>query len=47
MADNDNTLIAGVEGSLYFLDVSTGVFGNVIKKIDGIPGDPVDVVVKK
>jgi hypothetical protein len=38
-----NTLVAGVEGSLYYLDVSTGKFGDLIKKIDGIPGAPIDV----
>jgi len=47
ITDGDNTLIAGVDGAVYFLDVSTGVNGNVIKKIDGIPGSPIDVVVKK
>jgi hypothetical protein len=38
-----NTLVAGVEGSLYYLDISTGKFGDIIKKIDGIPGAPIDV----
>ena len=44
--DNGNTLIAGVDGSLYLLDVSTGKFGDIIKKIDGIPGTPVDAVIR-
>jgi hypothetical protein len=44
--DDGNTLIAGVEGALYFLDVSTGRFGDIKRKIDGIPGTPVDAVVK-
>jgi hypothetical protein len=44
---DDEHLIAGVEGSLYWLDVSTGVLGKVIKKIDGIPGEPIDIVEKK
>jgi len=43
LIDDDHTLIAGVDGSVYWLDVNNGVFGNVIKKIDGIPGSPVDV----
>ncbi|HEX6428635.1 MAG TPA: hypothetical protein VF008_13160, partial [Niastella sp.] len=46
MIDNGNTLAAGVEGSLYFLDVSTGKFGDILKKYDGIPGSPVDVAIK-
>jgi hypothetical protein len=44
---NDDVLMAGVEGSLYYLDVSTGQNGNVTKVIDNIPGYPVDVVVRK
>lgn len=44
--DEGNTLIAGVDGTVYFLDVSTGKFGDIKKKIDGIPGTPVDAVVK-
>jgi hypothetical protein len=46
MIDNGNTLVAGVEGSLYFLDVSTGKFGDILKKYDGIPGAPVDIAIK-
>jgi hypothetical protein len=44
--DNGNTLIAGVDGTLYFLDVSTGKFGEIKKKINGIPGTPVDATVR-
>ena len=44
--DNGNTLIAGVEGSVYLLDVSTGKFGDIKKKIDGIPGTPVDATTR-
>lgn len=43
IANNGNTLIAGVEGALYYLDVSVGKFGDILKKIDGIPGKPVDL----
>ena len=45
--DNGNVLLAGTEGSLYHLDISTGKFGDVIKKIDGIPGAPVDATIRK
>lgn len=45
--DNGNTLIAGVEGAVYFLDISTGKFGDILKKYNGIPGAPVDVAVRK
>jgi hypothetical protein len=43
LSPDGNTLMAGVEGSLYYLNVSTGKFGDIIKKIDGIPGSPIDV----
>lgn len=43
---DQNTLLAGVEGTLYYLDVSTGKYGDLEKKIDGIPGSPVDVAVR-
>jgi hypothetical protein len=44
---DDDLLMAGVEGKLYYLDVSTGKNGTVTKVIDNIPGYPVDVVVRK
>ena len=47
LTNNDNTLIAGVDGTVYFLDVSPGKFGDIIQRYDGIPGAPVDVVVRK
>jgi hypothetical protein len=47
LTDGDNTLIAGVDGAVYYLDVSTGKFGDVIRKYTGIPGAPVDVIKTK
>jgi PKD domain-containing protein len=44
LTDSDNTLIAGVDGAVYYLDVSTGKFGDIIRKYTGIPGSPVDVI---
>lgn len=46
VTDGGNTLIAGVNGTVYFLDISTGKNGQVIKQIDNVPGSPVDVVVR-
>jgi hypothetical protein len=43
---DDNTLAAGVEGTVYFLDISVGKSGNILKTYTGIPGSPVDVAVK-
>ncbi|WP_276481792.1 PKD-like family lipoprotein [Paraflavitalea pollutisoli] len=44
--DGGNTLLAGTAGSLYQLDVSTGKFGEIIKKQDGIPGNTIDAVIR-
>ncbi|OQP42825.1 hypothetical protein A4H97_11745 [Niastella yeongjuensis] len=40
---DNTTMIAGVEGSLYYIDIDSQELGTLIKKIDGIPGDPIDV----
>ena len=42
-----NTLTTGVDGSVLFLDVSTGKYGDVIRRIDNIPGSPMDVYVRQ
>jgi hypothetical protein len=42
-----NTLTTGVDGSVFFLDVSTGKYGDVIRRIDNIPGSPTDVYVRQ
>lgn len=44
--DDGNTLVAGVDGTLYYLNISVGKYGDLIKKIDGIPGKPVDLAVR-
>lgn len=43
---DDNTLTVGTDGSVYMLDVNVGKTGNIIKTINGIPGSPVDVIIK-
>ncbi|AEW00376.1 hypothetical protein A4D02_23910 [Niastella koreensis] len=43
LINNDNTLVVGVDGSVYWYDITNGILGNLIKKIDGIPGSPIDV----
>lgn len=40
---DQNTLVAGTEGKLLYLDVRTGVNGTVIKTVEGIPGTPMDL----
>ncbi len=46
VSPDGGTLYVGVEGSLYFLDVSVGKTGNILRKIDGIPGAPVDIYLR-
>ena len=46
VTDGGNTLIAGVNGTVYFLDISTGHNGQLIKQINNVPGSPVDVAVR-
>jgi hypothetical protein len=46
VTENDNTLMAGIEGSLYYLDISSGKFGDLKKKVDGLPGKLIDVEVR-
>ncbi|MBL1410417.1 PKD-like family lipoprotein [Sphingobacterium faecale] len=45
--DDDNTLIVGADNGLHYLDVQAGKNGNLIKKISGIPGQPIDVASRK
>jgi hypothetical protein len=49
LSSDDNTLIAGVDGSIYFLDVSVGKDGSTTTQptINGIPGTPVDMAIAK
>ncbi|MFL5746758.1 MAG: PKD-like family lipoprotein [Niastella sp.] len=47
LSNDENTLMAGVDGTVYFLDISTGKNGDVLKKYTGIPGSPVDITVKQ
>ncbi len=42
LINGGNTMLAGTEGALYHLDVSTGKFGDIIKKQTGIPGQTID-----
>lgn len=48
ISTDDNTLTVGVPGSLYSVDVTVGKNGNIIenKTINGVPGAPVDVLIR-
>jgi hypothetical protein len=43
---DDNTLTVGASGAVYTLDVSVSKTGNITKTISGIPGEPIDIVIK-
>jgi hypothetical protein len=44
---NGNLLMVGAEGgSIYYLDISTGKLGQLIKKVDGLPGAPQDIILR-
>ena len=47
LGKDGETLIAGTEGAIYFLDISTGKYGDLISKTDGIEGEPVDLYIKE
>jgi hypothetical protein len=46
LSRDGKTLAAGIDGSIYFLDVSVGKDGSTVSKptINGLPGSPVDMV---
>ncbi len=45
--EDGQTLIAGTEGNIYFLDISTGKNGEIVREITEIQGDPVDLYVRE
>lgn len=44
--NNGDLLMAGTEGSLYYLNISTGNNGVITKQIDGFPGEVVDILAR-
>lgn len=47
LSADGNYLRAGVPGAIVTLDVRVGETGNIIHTVSGIPGDPIDLVIKK
>ncbi len=47
LGTEENTLVAGTDGNIYFLDISTGKYGDIKEKISGLQGEPVDLYEKK
>lgn len=42
-----DVLLAGTEGSLYYLDIDTGKNGNITYTLSGLTGDVIDVAIRK
>ncbi|MEO6893948.1 MAG: hypothetical protein ABI136_02875, partial [Ginsengibacter sp.] len=40
---DQNTLVAGTDGSIYYLNISMANLGTKIKEIDGLPGKVIDI----
>ncbi|PWS30400.1 hypothetical protein DF947_18415 [Pedobacter paludis] len=47
ISTDDNTLTVGATGAVYTVDVSVGKNGVITQTINGIPGAPVDIVIRK
>lgn len=47
ISKDDNTLTVGTSGAVQTLDVAVGKNGNIIQTVNGIPGAPVDIVIRK
>lgn len=43
LSEDEETLMVGTEGTIWFTNIKTGEGGSLIKKIEGIPGSPVDM----
>jgi len=46
LSEDETNLMVGTEGTIYQLDITTGKYGTLIKKTEGIPGAPVDIVIR-
>ena len=46
ISNDDNTLTVGVSGSIYSVDLRAETMGNIKSTINGIPGAPVDMIIK-
>jgi len=47
LSEDEESLMVGTEETVTFLNIATGMNGAFIKKIEGIPGAPVDIAIRK
>jgi hypothetical protein len=43
LSESEESLMVGTEGTIYYLDITTGKNGSLLKKQEGIPGTPIDI----
>ncbi|TCD02762.1 hypothetical protein EZ437_01870 [Pedobacter psychroterrae] len=43
LSEDEETLMVGTENTIWITNITTGANGSLIRKIEGIPGNPVDV----
>ena len=46
LSEDESTLMVGTEGTIWFTNINTGQNGSLIKKIEGIPGSPMDMAIR-
>ncbi|HKG08225.1 MAG TPA: hypothetical protein VKB19_17295, partial [Pedobacter sp.] len=46
LSEDEETLLVGNEGTIWFTSIKTGDNGLLIKKIEDIPGNPVDMAIR-
>jgi hypothetical protein len=44
---DQNTLVAGVDGSIIYLNIGSGNIGTKIKEIKGLPGKVIDIAFRE
>ena len=45
--EDGSRLIAGTQNSIYTLDISTGKYGNILSKVNGLPGKAIDIFIRQ
>lgn len=46
LSEDENTLIVGTANSLVYLNISVGNYGDLVSRVDGIPGAPIDIQIR-
>jgi hypothetical protein len=46
LSEDEKTLMVGTKETVWFTNINTGEYGSFIKKIEGIPGSPMDIAIR-